>query len=46
MQAWALGQCWNEVYQLRHGCVSLIQEKQNLIYRVKEYLNVSGTTIN
>ena len=46
MQAWAMGQCWNEVYQLRLGCTSLIQEKQNLIHRVKEHLGVSDTTIN
>ncbi|KAK7106384.1 transmembrane protein 192-like isoform X2 [Littorina saxatilis] len=46
MQAWALGQCWNEVYQLRHGCAGLIQEKENLIHRVKEHRSVNSVSIN
>ncbi|XP_076438504.1 transmembrane protein 192-like [Babylonia areolata] len=42
LQTWALGQCWEEVYQLRQGCRNLLEEKRSLLQRVREH----GSAIN
>ncbi|KAL8620665.1 hypothetical protein ACOMHN_029853 [Nucella lapillus] len=42
LQAWGLGQCWEEVYRRRQGCGHLLEEKRNLLHRVREH----GASIN
>ena len=46
MQTWAMKQCWNEVWQLRHGCSNLIEEKLNLLRCVQQQRHINSATIN
>ncbi|KAK7491013.1 hypothetical protein BaRGS_00017709 [Batillaria attramentaria] len=45
-KSWSMGQCWNEVYQLRSGYTSLLKERQNLVNRLKDNIQHERLRIN